>query len=70
MHAAAKPQIIIDDVDDEMKTANSLVKSTSKTVFSAGYNIRRWIIGYERDSYWRSNIFYIGPFYFTRRPRV
>lgn len=41
----------------------------AKIVWSAGYNVRRWVFGYERDSRWKANILYIGPFYISRRLR-
>lgn len=68
----AQPNIVQLDIEEEtpMKATGGLAKATAKTVYSVGYNARRWIIGYERDSRWRANILYIGPFYFSRRSRT
>ena len=50
-----------------MKPTGGVAKIGNKIVWSAGYNIRRWVFGYERDRTWRANILYIGPFYISRR---
>ncbi len=69
--ADAEHQVIaLDEPQEEtMKTTGGLAKATNKTVWSAGYNMRRWVIGYERDRRWRANILYLGPVYFSRRSR-
>lgn len=68
----AEHQIRLLDETDEtpMKASGGLAKATAKTVYSIGYNMRRWIIGYERDKCWRANILYLGPLYFSRRSRT
>ncbi len=70
--ADAEHQIrLLDEEDDTpMKAAGGLAKATAKTVYSVGFNLRRWVFGYERDSRWRANILYFGPLYFSRRSRT
>lgn len=68
----AEHQIRLLDETDEtpMQVTGGFAKATAKTVYAAGYNARRWVFGYERDSRWRANIIYIGPFWFSRRSRI
>ena len=54
-----------------MKLYGSMVRPGRKYILSVGYNFRRWIAGFESDSYYGGLIMYVGPFYicFRRRPR-
>lgn len=53
--------------EEQVKPTGGVAKIGKKIVWSFGYNIRRWVFGYERDWAWRANILYIGPFYISRR---
>lgn len=72
LSVGAEHQVILldDNTEEPMKASGGLAKATKKTVYSVGYNMRRWIMGYERDRRWRANILYLGPFYFSRRSRT
>lgn len=54
-------------VEAEVKPTDGVMKVGKKIVWSAGYNVRRWVIGYERDARWKANVLYLGPFYISRR---
>jgi SEC-C motif-containing protein len=60
---------LVGDERIEVKPTGGVAKIGKKIVWSAGYNVRRWVFGYERDARWKANIIYIGPFYISRRLR-